>query len=443
MRGGGWRLLAFAFGASIGCNTLLPVGANLRILDVVSIGSLIAFGWSAIAGRRIERAALVLAVVLLVSLEWAAAEAWVSGLRVADPKVQIVLLRWMLGCFAAYWLYVQASEPRLRKALFLGTIAGSLAALATVVYDFQTFDLTVNMPGLNLADLAFVDGIYRAQGMFTHPNEAAGVILLCAPLIIGLVEERRLPRLSLLVLAVIMGTVFWVTKSRSQFVIVLILLAVWALRNAPQLLLAIAAAALVALVAGAFDLLPFVSGDVIADRLFNSDLGDNAGDRLATITESIAIALSYPFGAGSIYVEMLARETGFTATHNALMQLAVMGGLPLMVVMLSGLLRCAFTVFRNSVWRVEGWLALYLICVFNVENYFYSSEMSIMTQFVVAVAWSRRAIPAPAESARAEADLPALAPPRRPALPGPGLRPGTRRPALRSGSRRLEVKAGQ
>lgn len=435
---GGRRLLACAFGAALGCNTLLPAGANVRILDVVSIGSLMAFAWCAIAARRIDRGALVLAVVLLVSMEWAAAEAWVSGLRISDYKIQIVMLRWMLGCFAAYWVYVQTSDPATRRALFLGTILGAMAALWTVVHDFQTFDLTVNMPGLNLGDLAFINGAYRAQGMFTHPNEAAGIILLCAPLIIGLVEERRLPRLSLLLLVGIVVTVFWITQSRSPSAIVIILLALWALRNAPQLLMAAAIAGAFGLVAGAFDLLPGISGDVIADRLFNSDLGTNAGDRLSTIMECVGIALNYPFGAGSIYVEMLARETGFTATHNALLQLAVMGGLPLMVVVLTGLLRCTFTMFRRTPWRVEGWLALYLLCVFNTENYFYAAEISILTQFLVVVAWSRRAAPAGEPDA---AELPAPPLPRRPALPGLGK--GMRRPALRSGPRRTGAKAGQ
>jgi hypothetical protein len=314
-------------------------------------------------------------------------------------------------------------------------------ALGTVVHDFQTFDLHVNMPGLNLRDLAFIDGIYRAQGMYTHPNEAAGIVLLCAPLIIGLVEERRLPPVSLLALVAIVCTVFYVTKSRSQMAVVILLVALWALRNAPQLLMATAVAGMLGVVAGTFDLLPGISGDVIADRLFNSDIDTNVADRFTTIAESFAIALQYPFGAGSIYVEMLERETGLTATHNAFLQLAVMGGLPLMLFVVVGLLRCGCTVLTRTAWRVEGWLALYLICIFNIENYFYSAEISVMTQFVVAVAWARYRVPA-ASQAPAPA-LPALGSPRRVALGAPSQRGAAQRIPLLAAPRKAAAQAGE
>lgn len=425
---------AFLFGLLLAFDAALPVGASIRTADLLSLLGLGMFVWSVLAGVRLGRAALVLGLVLLVSTEWVAAEAWVSGMGTSDPKVQVVLGRWLLGAFAAYTMFRLSGAPRTRTALFLGVIAGALCGFETVVRDWQTFDLTVQMPTLGLQDLVFIDGVYRASGMYSHPNEAAGVVLVAAPIVIGLVEERRIPMLSLLAVVVLAGAVFWITKSRSQAVVVVLMLAWWAARNSPGLLVLAAVGGAVAGMAAMLGVLPGLGGDGAAfERLADAGLADNFADRFMTISQSFGITLEYPFGVGSTYIDLLDRETGFTATHNALLQLAMMGGLPLMLLVLAGLLRVAWSVPRRTPYRVEGWLALYLVCIFNVENYFFVSVMSVLAQFLVAVAWGRMPEPVPAAAPQAEEPKrAALAAPRRHALP---LQPRLRLPAP---PRRLE-----
>jgi hypothetical protein len=401
----------FLFGLLLAFDAVLPVGANVRTGDLISLLCVGMFCWSVLAGVRVDRAALVLGVLLLVSMEWVAAEAWVSGWSSADPKVQVVLGRWLLGTFSAYMMFRLSNVPRCRTALFLGIIAGTLCGFETVVRDWQTFDLTVQMPTLALEDQVFIDGVYRAMGMYSHPNEAAGVVLLGAPIVIGLVEERRLPRLALLAVLALACAVFWITKSRSQALVVVLLLGLWAVRNSPRLLLLAAVGGAVAGMAAMLGVLPGLGGDAASGRLMDADLGDNATDRLGTMMESFAIVLQQPFGVGSTYTETLYRATGFTATHNAFLQLAMMGGVPLMLLVLVGLIGAGWSLRRRTPYRVEGWLALYLLCIFNVENYFFVSVMSVMAQFLLAAAWRRPAVVAMAQPQPEPPPRVALAPP--------------------------------
>jgi len=114
---------------------------------------------------------------------------------------------------------------------------------------------------------------------------------------------------------------------------------------------------------------------------FNS-ISVNAGDRWWTIATSLDLLLGNPLGMGSGYVEPLDRATGTTATHNAYLELALMGGAPLMVLVVVRLIKAAAGLFTS--WQpVEAWLAAYLLGIFAFESYFLQISIQLTTLWIV------------------------------------------------------------
>lgn len=89
-----------------------------------------------------------------------------------------------------------------------------------------------------------------------------------------------------------------------------------------------------------------------------------------------------PLGMGSAYVQPLEIATGTSATHNAYFELALMGGVALMVLVVIRLVKAATLLL--SPWRpVEAWLAAYLLGIFTFENYFLQVNIQLMALWLV------------------------------------------------------------
>ena len=88
---------------------------------------------------------------------------------------------------------------------------------------------------------------------------------------------------------------------------------------------------------------------------------------------------------GSAYVEPLQIATGTSATHNAYLELALMGGVPLTVCSSFQLANAAASLFRP--WRrLEAWLAAYLLGAFAFETYFLMLNIQLVTLRLVSIA---------------------------------------------------------
>jgi O-antigen ligase len=185
-------------------------------------------------------------------------------------------------------------------------------------------------------------------------------------------------------MALIAG-VFYLTKSRGPLIVSAALVAYWLWSEARglrlPLVLAGVAAGLGVVAAGGMG---SVLGDgVLLDRFLDFDaISLNAGDRWWTVATSLDLILRNPWGMGSAYVDPLETATGTTATHNAYLELALMGGVPLLVLVVVRLVKTAAHLFTP--WRpVEAWLAAYLLGIFLFESYFLQVSIQLTTLWLV------------------------------------------------------------
>ncbi|MBV8186237.1 MAG: O-antigen ligase family protein [Alphaproteobacteria bacterium] len=364
-------------------------GTGPRTTDLLNFASAGLLVVALFRSTRLNRAIYGVVLVWALSVPWVFME--IYGLSGAtDPAVQRVLVRWLLCACAAYWITVATENPMLRSRFLYGLLIGVVPSLLTVTYDFLTFS-PEDVPIDELVLLAIYNGkdihdfAYRAYGFFGHPNAAAGCMLLGVPVLIGAVAEGRLPRWSILIAVALMGSVFYLTKSRGPLIVSTALVAywLWSQGRGPRLLLVVTAlaTALVTLAAGQFA--TEWAGGVLLDRFVDTEsISDNADGRWWTIATSLEMVLQNPLGMGSAYVEPLEIATGTNATHNAYLELGLMGGVPLMVLIVIRLLNAATGLFM-PLQRAEAWVASYLLGVFAFETYFLLLNIQLVTVWLV------------------------------------------------------------
>jgi hypothetical protein len=352
-----------------------------RLPDMVNFlaGGLLLIG--VVRQEPLHRAIIMVAFVCALCFGWTIAETFYLS-STSEPPIQRVLFRWILSCCSMYWLIVMMERREQRLLILFGLLAGLGLSATTVVYDFATFN-PESMPVEQLVLLAIYNGkeihdfIYRASGIFGHPNGAAGCLLIGVPIIIGLIEEKILPRASMLAAVALIGVVFYLTKSRGAMLTAGALVVLWAVcftSKSEKLILFLLIALCLAVTAAASP--SFLSG-TFADRLLDFEsISINAGDRWWTMSTSLDLILKHPFGMGSSYGHQLSVATGTDATHNAYLELGLMAGLPLMLFVIGGL--CSTASLLASPHRpVEAWAAAYLIGIFFFETYFLQVNMPI------------------------------------------------------------------
>jgi hypothetical protein len=268
----------------------------------------------------------------------------------------------------------------------MGLMLGILASTMTVVVDSIHFAQS-GKPAFETAttQLTWVGGSYRAVGIYGHPNGASIACLAGVPLLIGLANERlralgqvrpgRVVFIATLCAVVWIGTVFYLTKSRGGTIGSSAVLIYWLARNWPRSIgMAAVAAAVLAILASVFQLVDFTS--VFARFTDPAELTQNSSGRIATTLEAIGLAWEYPLGIGGAHVDILLRTTGFPTTHNAYLQIALLGGLPVTLLICVPLLIVAFRFL--SMQRIETCLAFYITLVSFFESIFYSPPTPLL-----------------------------------------------------------------
>lgn len=377
--------MAFGWGALLGFPAQLPGGgAGLRTSELAAVLAFMALLVAWRLGRPLHPAAGSLAVALALTLPWAGAELVAQSLHRDSGPAQMLLLRWCLALGTAYAVAALMAERRTRGPLCLGLAAGLALSLGSVVWDDMTFDpATLYLTPEALERITWINGEYRANGIFTHPNAAAGTVLLLVPLVAGLVEERLLPRAALLVALAAIVAVLLVTQTRGPTLFASILLALAIVRGSSKALLLVVAAggvaALMLLVANGGG----ESQASLSLRLFDAqNVADGASDRGMTVLASVVLALENPLGLGSAYPQMLEAMTGFVSTHNAFLQLALMGGLPLAAFVTACLLRNAAGLFARRP-GIEAWMAAYLVGAFLFEDQFFVPTFLVLALWLL------------------------------------------------------------
>lgn len=379
-------ITASLFGFACACPLLLASGVKLRLSDVACLGAAAALAVAVLVRPRLHRCAATLGLVIVFSFGWIAAEAYYPSFMNADPPSAMILVRWLLAFPAAYWLCVLCDDPALRRGVLLGLILGWLADTALLAYDFNAFGATGRPAfGAEASHVFWVGGTYRAIGIFGHPNGAAIASLYLVPFLIGYAEEYGCSRLAAAIGWLVTGLVFYLTRSRGATMAAAGLLSWWMLFNRPRQVLLTAAAltfTLLAVVALWPNLLDAALDNNNVAQLLSrfSDAGgieENSEGRIETALGSLQLALTHPFGMGSSYPPALERLTGFAATHNALLQLAVLGGPALCLLCIAVLLAGARHALGRAA-RTEDRVALYTLFVSMFEAHLFNPMTPII-----------------------------------------------------------------
>lgn len=367
-------------------------GGGPRTTDLLSLvcAGLLVLG--VLRSAPLHRVIYGVLLVWALTVPWAFMEIYaLSG--APDPPVQRLLIRWILCGCSAYVVAVLAESPVLRPQFLYGLLIGVVLSSLTLLHDFLTFS-PEDLPIEHLVNIAISNGkdihdfVYRASGIFGHSNGAAGCVLVGVPLLIGIIQEGRAPRWSIVIALALMGAVFYLTKSRGSLTVSAALVAYWFWSQTRgvrlPLMLAGVMVVLGVLAAGG---LADRGGNVLIERFLDTNsISANAGDRWWTVATSFELIMQNPLGMGSAYVEPLDTATGTSATHNAYLELALMAGLPLTVFVVVRLVKAAAGLFTP--WRpVEAWLAAYLLGIFAFESYFLQTSVQLMTLWLVISPW--------------------------------------------------------
>lgn len=365
----------------------IPGGpSGLRGTEFVGLAANLALILALLSGAALHRAVLPIAVAGLLTIPWIVAEIASLSTMAANSPARFALVRWVMGLATGYWLAVLMDDERHRRAVGVAMMLGLIAGIATIVQDAMTFDpamLATLTPGEEeIYGNRWVGGAYRAGGIFGHPNNAAATALLLVPLIIGFVEERRLPQAALLIAAGAIVAVFICTRTRGGPAVGLLLLGWHLMRGSPGrrtlILLVLAFSMALYAVLGVTHL--GAGEDSIFERFSDrSAANENLDGRIFTVLSALQLTLENPLGLGSSYLRWI------DATHNAYLQLALMAGLPLALFVTWRL--SANALGRAARGRVtESWTATYIAGAFMFENLFLSPAFTL---FVAWLLWRR------------------------------------------------------
>ena len=383
---------AFVLVLGLGCTLPIELTAShIRLSDVSMV--MAAIGSLAILPTANFTSRLVRLYILIAALTtgWIWAELQYRDVLPYDPSAAMILVRWVVAIPASYFLCVMTGEKVCRKFLLIGVILGLLIDASLLGYDYFCFQLTGKPAFVWDRHIWYANDMFRASGIEGGPNGAAAGADFLVPFLLGAAEEFRWKWWPICLATAVAAFVFVATESRGAFVSSVLLLAIWAWTTRPRALVQVFSVA--ALLAGlAYGVTQtFIhsaagSGDFdyLLARFTNSQsMAANADRRVMTIWESIELALRNPLGMGSSYAPALATTTGYEgATHNGLVQIAVLGGLPLAGVVAAVLLIGGWRIFGLER-RTENWVAAYILGISLFEAFLFGPYIPLLLLWVV------------------------------------------------------------
>ncbi len=389
------RLLLLFFGFAGTCPLLVMESPNLRLTEILAVLALVCAMWRIATSGNVHPVVRLYGPLLLLTLSWVVAEVYFGSFTPTEFAGRMLVVRWIEAFPIAYCLVVFSAEETGRRILALGMLAGVIADLILLFLDDQVFSVT-HKPLFDTTTLiTFAAGEYRAAGIFGHPNGAAIGTLLLVPLVIGLIRERRIPRLFIFALIPATIEVFLLTKTRgaSSAAILLVLLSIFRIFRPRTILLMCAATFIFGLSIITLQSASLLDDDatkVITERFDRpAEMDENLTGRLDTMVTAIQLIAEHPLGMGSSYMYQMEAKVDFEATHNAFLQLALLGGIPLALAVTVPLLVAAAGCFKRES-RLESWLAAYLCMAFCFETAFFLPMIPALTLWA---AWPVRASP--------------------------------------------------
>lgn len=349
--------------------------SGLRVTDIMNLACAGLVLWAVLNSRRLHASCQPLGVVALFTCSWIGAELW-YGWYGADSRLTVILMRWITSLASAYWLASRMAIPNERRWIIVGMIAGALIALGDLMID----PLGPDPSARHVVPLVWSGDSIRGAGIFDHPNGAAAATLLLVPLTLGFISERGYPRWYGLVTLIPIGAIYQITQTRSSSALATAMVSYWFCRHLRlmSILRYSFIGGLILLISGyvlvARNASP-ASDEIQIARLMNSrEASTNASGRLQTILTSLDLTLQHPFGLASTYIGPLYDETGYSATHNAYLELSLLGGVVLTCYVTFRLWRTALLGFDS----VEGLVAIYLSGAFFFENLLAQPQIIIL-----------------------------------------------------------------
>lgn len=369
------RLLAAGAGFLLAFNVyLLPWSAQTpRATDLVGAAFLTTAVLLLLMGLHLSRrlaARILLLAVLLLPMFW-------HGLRIGELNALIDAIRWVVGFGWALGLTWMAGSKRLRPMVFKGFIIGAIGCVGVIIMQAMGLGgLTIRLgwaPQDAVVGSSFA-GILRVPGMEPNVNGSAAVASLCVPVALGLLDENRVSRVWLFIALATVVTGSALTFNRSSILVSGVTMATWVFLAGRQSIGAGWKVSAVLLIVLGLTTYGPPGGWERWDDLANLSQSGNFQVRLRSTLFALDLFSNNPLGVGKIYQtymenHMRSYMQGTThSPHNALLQLGLMAGFPLVLWVIWKLGTRILSVFRRG--SVETWLSLHLFGLFFFESYF-------------------------------------------------------------------------
>lgn len=329
---------------------------KLRAIDILGLAALVVLPWRLLHKPVRASAIGTTCCVVLLAVVW-----FSRDILTGNENDRLIPLRWIVTLAYAFAFAGALRDGRARQ-VFLGACLGALALLAVLYLEGHGGGALVAEYHLrsNDAQEFFVNGNYRASGLYGHPNATAAVATLLVPIALFLVEtcQSRIWTIGLAGIVAAIGSAL--TFTRSAFLVACVSAGIWVARRSLRrpryviaVALALAAIAAVGPPGGWGRWTPGESADT------------NLQERIETTHDSLMLLLGHPLGIGTHYADILASQgTGLRATHNAFIEIGLVGGIAVsLLILLSMLIVIAF---RRPGW---GFIAGHVGLLFLFEEH--------------------------------------------------------------------------
>ena len=323
-----------------------------------------------------------------------------------DGPTFLLAVRWLLAAPWAMALFRLARDPDARAALAWGLWWGAAVNVGVLALQYQgKLAWTIRM-GLAAADSVteWVNLEMRLPGMHASSNASGALASLGAPAALHLYFASRARLPLVLVSLVLLAASTHFTASRSPLIVtaVVCVLAVLLSRR-PRRAVILAATVLVLVVP------PLLAYGPPGGAVRWQDTGSmsvNTSERLMTSGHALQLVLSHPLGLGVTAgrAAMLDRSE-IVATHNALLHVALVFGLPMAAGLALALLGGAWRLLRGlgGAWSLPALLAVQMLGLFQFEEHLNNPGFIILCAWLVASLAGSAPAPVPAAAPVPEA----------------------------------------
>jgi len=304
-------------------------------------------------------------LVLLLPMVW-------HGVLMSGITPLVLPTRYAVAILAGIGVWYLVGRGRTRSAFFKSLILGAVCCSIIPLLQWFGYLALTQQLGLAAQDVVaakfFGGTVWRVPGMEKHVNGSAVIVGLGVPCALGLADEKR-GNLSWLLLALLgLLVASAVTLNRASVIASGVLLILWFMLSRSSGVKTWQKIVILTLLVGAAIWIEPPGGWGRWQQLQNLQDYNGFKVRLETFIHSFDMLMKNPMGVGKEYETMLAARTGHTASHNAILQIGLLAGLPFAVFMTAKLLLLSFYIPLRGGFA-EGWIAAYLMGIFFFEEY--------------------------------------------------------------------------